>query len=440
MQAREADLKTDRQSAAIHDITTDLENVRAAWQWAINGHDIDQIDATLDALWLYCLVCGAVLVGDALFGLAAARLERTPQAHVTLGRVLARQAEFRVSASHSRRELANRSLDLVAGLPQEEAQVAWAMVFNDKDWLAGEAERLRVYLQGGIDYWRVQGDRWKEAMAFFELGEFCYDRYEYAEARRQYEQGLALGRSVGEHFIQGLCLSSIAIVTTDLAENEQYNRDALRHYEALGNRFKVGLVLNNLALVRADIGDLPEAERLIQQALEIGKDTGANMGMILDSLGTIKYLAEDYEEAQQIYEQCLTLFDQQSNSFLVSGEHLQLAFVAIATRQMAEARRHLVTSLQYAVEHDNILRMADGLVGYAAILVAQHQLEQALDLLALATHYPDFDRHTHDEARLLAHLEAELGQEVVAAAILRAEAQDLAAVTRAVLADLEDES
>ena len=263
LQAREADLKTDRQSAAIHDITTDLENVRAAWQWAIDGHDIDQIDATLDALWLYCLVCGAVLVGDALFGLAAARLERTPQAHVTLGRVLARQAEFRVSASHSRRELANRSLDLVAGLPQEEAQVAWAMVFNDKDWLAGEAERLRVYLQGGIDYWRVQGDRWKEAMAFFELGEFCYDRYEYAEARRQYEQGLALGRSVGEHFIQGLCLSSIAIVTTDLAENEQYNRDALRHYEALGNRFKVGLVLNNLALVRADIGDLPEAERLI---------------------------------------------------------------------------------------------------------------------------------------------------------------------------------
>ena len=163
------------------------------------------------------------------------------------------------------------------------------------------------------------------------------------------------------------------------------------------------------------------------------------MGMIFDSLGTIKYLAEDYEEAQQIYEQCLTLFDQQSNSFLVSGEHLQLAFVAIATGQMTEARRHLVTSLQYAVEHDNILRMADGLVGYAAILVAQHQLEQALDLLALATHYPDFDRHTHDEARLLAHLEAELGQEVVAAAILRAEAQDLAAVTRAVLADLEDD-
>lgn len=51
---REPDIKGKRQQEALREIDDEFENIRAAWEWACENHDLEPLEAALDALYWYC--------------------------------------------------------------------------------------------------------------------------------------------------------------------------------------------------------------------------------------------------------------------------------------------------------------------------------------------------------------------------------------------------
>jgi hypothetical protein len=74
---QKVDLKGARQQAAIAEIAADSENVRTAWQWAVNGVQIDWLTQALHSLGLFYLRESRLREGETMCRLAVERLTLT---------------------------------------------------------------------------------------------------------------------------------------------------------------------------------------------------------------------------------------------------------------------------------------------------------------------------------------------------------------------------
>ena len=71
---REPDLKGRRQLAALQEIEADWENVRAAWQWAVQRRDYSTIDRALESFYWFCIMRSRLQAGQELLRLAQEEL------------------------------------------------------------------------------------------------------------------------------------------------------------------------------------------------------------------------------------------------------------------------------------------------------------------------------------------------------------------------------
>jgi hypothetical protein len=96
------------------EIEAELENIRAAWHWAIEHRNIAALEQSLESLYHFYYNRGLLQEGEEAFREAAESLEES----VTLAKLLARQGVFAWSLHHLdlSEEVSERSLAILARL------------------------------------------------------------------------------------------------------------------------------------------------------------------------------------------------------------------------------------------------------------------------------------------------------------------------------------
>ena len=86
------DLMGGRQKVELSEIDVELNNIRAAWQYAVEQKEWDAVDKALEGLHLFCDMQGRYLEGVALWELATRQLSAVVDAMTrpVLGRLLSR--------------------------------------------------------------------------------------------------------------------------------------------------------------------------------------------------------------------------------------------------------------------------------------------------------------------------------------------------------------
>ncbi len=402
---REDALNEARQNEARQEIAAEMDNIRAAWEWAVTAQQPYHLEPALESLRVFLEYTGRYTEAIQLFGAAAAAAAPTsPGNHRVLGgRLLARQAWF-----YHRLDQFELARPLIAQCQS---------IFQDaQPALPAEA-----------------------ALCYQCLGNMARAEGDFAQAISHYQQSLAQHRLAGiPHHIA----ASINGLATAYAEQGEFALAYQLHKEGLALRRQMGdqkgiaTSLVNLGFIALGQARYATAKPLEQEALEIFRAIGYPMGeaVALNNLGVACYMLVEYDQARQFLEECLAICRELGHRHIAAHALGSLGGVAGALGDFSLAWQYTQEGLQIAREIGSISATLFDLLSTAVLLSRQGEPEQAAEIAALVYHHAATNRETKNRAaQLLRELAAQLPATVFTETQTRGQARQLAEVTAEIL-------
>ena len=405
-------------------------------------------------------------------------------------KVLAWQAHFCRLLERTERaeELLQQSLALLAGadLAGQDTRAERAFVLRQAGALAGDEDRKRALElhQESLALYQNLGDRPGAADALIRLGWLHRYTGAYGRGQQAFGESLAIWQALGSRM--GLSeaywgLSGIALRQGRMEEAEQLVRQSLTAYpdegDALGRTIRrhhlaetlvdvgkfvegrclleqglslfqelgieAGIAFGHVALARANLhlGQDPQARALGQEGQRLwrGLDLHRNSPMTHLVLGNVALAEGVFAEAVALLEEGLRLMRQVEPFSEMAWLLGSLSLAGRGLGQIPEAHQHLVDGLQAALEIRSALALVDLLPPAALLLADAGQVEQAVELYALASRFGRVvnSQWFHDMAGAQIEALAEtLPPEAMADARQRGQDQDLATSARELLQQL----
>jgi predicted ATPase/DNA-binding SARP family transcriptional activator len=175
-------------------------------------------------------------------------------------------------------------------------------------------------------------------------------------------------------------------------------------------------------------GDLETAEQWYRKAYNIFKKNGEHYGIgyYHRGLGDIEQVKGHYRNAEELFTLYLQAAQAEQYNWSVAYAYSGLGRAAVGLADLNGARRNFTESLQAAVYEGTRDLWFVPLAGFAALLAAQGQFEQALELAAFVANHPVSWRETKGQATAVLELaRRELAPDVAEQAHKRGEGQEL---------------
>jgi len=329
---------------ALEILGDEVDNIRAAWEWAVDQEDIPQIERALEGLTQFYTLRGRFQEGETVLGRAIESLRQTgsppKRTQHLIHKLAARRGVFlghlgrygeaeallqeslqgaqtfddtpeiilclnTLSWIHSRqghyaqaRDLATRALTLAQAhsLRQLEAD-SLNHLGSAYFYLEDFTEAHNCYSRS-LDIRRQVGDRWGESVALSNLGTVAYEQSRFQPAHTYFVQALEIiRRDIGSREREAWCLNSLGMTALeygDYAASLDYYRQALRLGRETGNLWETSNTLSNLGYTCWALGDFARSEAYYTESLQtkqaIGDRRGAALtaalyGLLLHSLG-----------------------------------------------------------------------------------------------------------------------------------------------------------
>lgn len=453
MALRESDLKGADQVAALRDIAADLENVKAAFGWAVEREQHTLALQVMSSLGMFYYASGRIHEGlDFISALTSTlRNWHDAEARSLLGRVLAWMGIYWGFAWQH--ELAVPSLQEALAIAREQ---------NDRWQIALCLPRLAIAdqrmspalvvqnCQESINICCELDDKYLMAFAYNSLGYFASPG-DLDACQRWTLEAARLRRDIGDKV--GLTRSLVNL--SDHAQRcgwweqaEQYSQECQTLCEELGDVLVMGVNLGNQVAQSLHKGDFDQAEARVQFGLQqanVIKDL-ANGQRFLFELSMLRLLQARYSEALSLAEQALdkgSLLTSDIQRFERGYPFLAVGCANIGLARWESVAEQLHHGMKWAAlaPVDNISQRY-GLTGFAALFAHEGQLERALELLSLAVNHPLSPPWWVEREpltiKLIAQLQGALTPQAYADAWARGAALDLDAVTRELVNDEPD--
>lgn len=382
------------QATTIQEMTNELDNLRLAWQWAVQQGD-----------WA---VLGQLLPGFV--------------------HLVHLQSRFREGQL-----LFNGAATAMAKLGAEQERLKFWLEMEAAACLneLGQKEPAEKQWQRCLTFFRQIGDGPLLARCLNWLGNGAWTNGQYQLSKSYFLEALPLGQqhSVNEWATTLNNLGVLETTTGNLAEAQEWYTQCLAARESMGNAAGRISPLINLATVLTNLGRPQEATPLLYQAMALCREFGdqRRLGAIFTNLGVAAYHQRHLSEAADFYQQALAVHRQVGFRLGATIALVNIGAAAYENGNYDEAASFLHQALQESMEGNLDFLALDALVWGAGLLWKRDaRPEQALELLSLVLHHPATDSETIPAGRKLqAEIEALMPKNLVAAALARGRQLDL---------------
>ena len=273
-EAAEPHLRGADQANRLDQLEEEVENVRAALSWALEGSQ---------------------RVGDALRLASALRWFWFTRARPAEGR---RWLEVGLAAAEAvSATTRGKALDSAAALAH--GQGAYA-----------DAQRLQ---DEGLVVWRADGDVRRMASALSTLSILAKARGEHERAAALMHEALGLARESGESATEATVLNNLAALSMDVGEYAragEYLEQSLAIKRRLADTAGIATSLFNLGETAVHLGNYDAALGLLSESLALFRRLGAShrIAQTLHSLGSVALRREEFEAARSQFASARELF------------------------------------------------------------------------------------------------------------------------------------
>jgi predicted ATPase len=484
-----AAFKGPRQDEAREEMALEIDNVRAAWEWAAERGHVDALARAMEGLGTFCYWAGLGQEGASAFGRAAAALE--PVASGETLRILARLwawQNYLTKVHGARSELAERCLSLLdhptLAAPEARRDRAFVLlkvgdVLQDQDTRRGRELCLR-----GLVLYRELDDRWAIGQAQYVLGIMAWMLGDYEDAEERFQEQLEIARSLDDAMQTFYALSWLARVAYMRGQAEECARWAGECAIQIRGQCNPNLIASGLntqtlaahlagryaecdafweaskaiygelgytiiaarmgawqSIVKVHRGLYEEARSLARSGLEVGleTDTPGVVGLGRYALGCAALAEGQYEQACEQLQESIAAFRRYREQTHAGRALAALGCAVYYLGQQDRACRYLCEALRTALEVGSPLPALDALALAAPLLAGEGQQEHAVELYALARRYPWVAQSRWFEELAGRHVDASaasLPAEVATAARERGRARELWATVTQLLEEL----
>lgn len=387
----------------------ELENVRAAWTWAVEQKHIGSLANIAPFTKRYLDLQGRYREGIALFQLALDGFDSPANADDlpldARGHLIARLLMYK------------------------------AILIAD----AGEPDASFQSLKSRLDYFRRAEDDTQLAVCLNGLGNACRFLGQEEDAVDYYREELELVRSMGNGNEEGMALNNLALSINTLGrfeEAERLHRECLTLRREMNDYPGISSSLINLGVVLFDQNRYEEAKPLLYEAIEISRQLNQTrqQAASLGNLGGILLKEGKYEEALNFFLQGLEIHRNTGYRFgtAIALDNVGTAHYHLGNEQ--DALYYLKQSIREARDIRSDLIALDALVSIAGLRARNGDKEGALELFGLIRNHPKVDPETVQNVEKQLPQTAEgLSADAVRAAEERGKTRELAAVITAIL-------
>jgi predicted ATPase/DNA-binding SARP family transcriptional activator/Tfp pilus assembly protein PilF len=382
----------------VAELRLDLDNIRAAWQWAVQEARIELLTHGANGLAAFYTIANLFQEGERAFDLAlmslqgrvedAGPLARQSDLQALLGRLKSNQAGLLYWLSQF--DQAIRTAQEAIPLAQAAGDIA-SLAEAYRNWGISlfrqeQIDAAQAPLSRALELARASRLIRIEAFSLLGIGLLAHAQHDLSTALVYHEQALAICRASGDSYAETVVLldiGNIAISKWDYVAALGYYKRVLAICQSLGDRVYQGLVYNNLGFVAYHLGDIGRARNYCQLALRISRELGDryNEVLVLQNLSQMSHQLGDHAIAQALAEQSARLAEQNGST----GWH-GLALHHLANAQLALGRQdEAVESYQRGLELMRVSGWNDdamqALAGLARAALARSDSAQALELI-----------------------------------------------------------
>jgi predicted ATPase/predicted Ser/Thr protein kinase len=489
------DLKGSLQQTALIEMDAEIENARAAWNWAIEQEQIELIDQAIEGLCRFCDWRGRGQEGEAVCRMAVKKLESTKfsERQRVWVRTLAWQGVFCHELGRTRlaSRLLKQCLALLTGpeLADQNTRAEKAFVLLQLGGIVAESDREKAgrLFNESLILFRTLEDHWGIANTLYSLGTIAVASGRHSEAKQFFEESLAVGQELGDQrmiadSVEGL--GTVAYAQGEFEEAESLRRKVVALCREIGWQAGIAPGFYNLGVTHHWSGKFAEAHSLIEKSVAIYNDLGyrsalafgitslgfpelhrgqyedaraqARKGLSLAQevdfqwgitlsyclLGEIALVEEAYAEAEQWLRESVAISAMVGTRRQLGWVQSSLGCAARGLGQRHQAKQYLYETLQLAIDPPVFIPLITALPTIALLMVDQDEAERAIELYALALCNPFVGNSRWYEdvvGKHIAAIVATLPPEVVTAAQERGKARDLWETAAGLLVELKEE-
>lgn len=442
-----APLKSDKQMAFLDKIESDIENIRKAWEWAVDKQDFETIREAMENLSIYCDMRTQYQLGIKLLRLGLDNLDGSPllmsQIKAQIMRMIMfggieHQFDLQAELDHClsiARE--HKSLHDEAFCLYLQGIVAMMSLKREPRCLFVKvAQEAAVPMREALDKFRELDTPFYEADALAWMGSSDLSLGNIEEGLAHQQQSLSIRQEMGDRHGAAWVLLGMGHTYYSLhqyQEAEGYIRQAADILRECRSIKGIVTSLITLGLITLSKGHFEEARKIAQEILDCSRSANHLEGE-LSALGILSTLAclveEDYEAGLELARQSEAIGERSFLAYIDPLTHAGLSFAACGLGDFRTVRANHKRLFMKTYPDDSVA----GSMTLALEAVARHRegnLVGAVELLALAQQLPEYGRgwmnHWEYLKRAQADLEKRLGRDAYAKAWERGSKLDLAA-------------
>lgn len=432
---REAAMKGQAQVQALDEIEADIDNLRAAWMWAVH-RDLPNMRKLLNGFTFFYIMRGRYQESQEMFGGTLEYLKQlslSPEEQLLRARIQISLACIclNVSQIEKARVLRAESHAVIAADDSPDNAIFLVSLALALTWPLYNAE-AEVCAQKALALFEARHDRWGLSLALRTLGDVAHTGTRYADSRRYYQQSYEVSRAIGDQWGESnalRALGEVAYTLGEYAEAERLYREGLRLSEQVGDHAVIPYVLNRLANLILLQGRYEESAKIfwegVQEARRLGDPT--SMGWAWFGLGDIAIAQERYEEGMALLEDALAAYlltesrqdpawiyvtmswveilrvdPSRAKSYAQQGLEIftdigslwgqSAGFYCLGEAALLEndfplARQHFKTSLTQAAQASSIMLLMKHMVGWGKLLLKEGHPQQAIEVFQFILHH-----------------------------------------------------
>lgn len=369
---RNLNILGSNQLRAINDLLPEMDNIRAAWQWAAEQRQSALIPAMCRVLLAMCELCGWQREGVALFQAANRALQQggamLPADEIALGMVQSHLGYFLVRM----------------GPLAEALSVLQQSYITLRPYPATLAHTPTLYMLGVLH---------------FKLGQF-------AEARRWLQENHDLGLAHEEQFFPAVAQiywAQLAQAEGCLDEADQRFAENLAGWRRNGNLSGLSTCLCPFGLLKLEQGDQTMGTALIREGVALARQTGHRTALIMANyaLGALTLAQGDGSEAQRILAETVDECEELGDPWLLYRAYLLAGQAALAENQLEAAARsfqEIITGVEANALEPQTMAARCGL---AEVYGRKGEIAAAQRLLAQVLAAPTVEAKVRRHAELL---------------------------------------
>ena len=371
LHTRKEDIWTRRQLAALAEVKNELDNVRAAWLWAVDQIDTDAFRKAGDALIPYYQFTGNYLEGLSLYSQATQVLQAQAQREdvdLALLSTLSHQSWFNLRLGNL-----------------EESET-------------GMRQCQAIYRR--LDIPPLAGILSDPAIAFSVLALIRGDYDTAVHHAQQVRQTAETHQHPLNHLYAHHLLAEAHLGQGEVETAHQCAQQAYATAQTIGDRWFTAYILNNLGQVATILGDQATAKSHFQASYEIRQAFADPEGMALASnnLGNVALKEQEFAEAETHFRHSQAIYQEINDKGGLATSNQGLGIVACEQKQYQAAQDYFRQAVQLGLEINFRALLLALLVNIAELLWRLGQQERPLTLLTFTAHHPATDHESKNKA------------------------------------------